>query len=126
MEHDRLLQFAAAMATVLVARALIANVQRSEQRRPSRLYLRRAELPPNPRDTAWTALYHTHGDRAFITTMGFDVNGFHTILSAGFATTRDTGTILMNATRTGDHTLLGSRRPLGNKHRCANLLFQHA
>jgi hypothetical protein len=50
------------------------------------LFLTRSDLLPDPRaDTPWQALYHSQNDRAFITTMGFDVAAFHNILHHGFA-----------------------------------------
>ena len=56
-----------------------------QSRRRTRLYLVRAELHPNPRSgSAWQQLYNTHSDRAFITTMGIDVETFHYILDSGF------------------------------------------
>ena len=58
---------------------------RVSRRSLRRLYLTRADLLPNPRtDTPWLALYHSQNDRAFITTMGFDVVTFHDILCHGF------------------------------------------
>ncbi|KAJ8582170.1 hypothetical protein M405DRAFT_922049, partial [Rhizopogon salebrosus TDB-379] len=51
-----------------------------------RLYLCRPQLLPNPRvNTPWQALYESQNDRAFITTMGFDVQTFGSILTSGFA-----------------------------------------
>ena len=51
----------------------------------SQLYLCRPQLLPNPHiNTPWQALYHSRNDRAYITTMGFDVETFKLILSAGF------------------------------------------
>ncbi|KAJ7741852.1 hypothetical protein B0H16DRAFT_1278749, partial [Mycena metata] len=50
-----------------------------------RLYLCRPQLQRNPRGTtAWQVLYQTRNDCACITTMGFDVTTFDTILEAGF------------------------------------------
>ena len=55
------------------------------RRSSQRLYLTRPDLLPDPRnDTPWQALYHGQNDRAFITTMGFDVATFHDILYHGF------------------------------------------
>ena len=46
------------------------------RRSSQRLHLTRPDLLPDPRnDTPWQALYHSQNDRAFITTMGFDVGG---------------------------------------------------
>lgn len=58
---------------------------RAERRHQRRLYLTRAQLLPNPRSaTPWQVLYDSRNDRAFITTMGFDVAMFHSILVNGF------------------------------------------
>ena len=55
------------------------------RRSSQRLYLTRPDLLPDPRNnTPWQALYHGQNDRAFITTMGFDVVTFHNILYHGF------------------------------------------
>ena len=56
------------------------------RRSTKRLYLTRSDLLPDPRtNTPWQALYHSQSNRAFITTMGFDVATFHDILHQGFA-----------------------------------------
>ena len=48
-----------------------------EHRHPSQLSVCRPQLLPNSRkDTPWQVLYQSHSDRAFITTMGFDVDAF--------------------------------------------------
>ena len=61
----------------------LSNLRRSLQR----IYLIRSDLLPDPRtDTPWQALYHSQNDRAFITTMGFDVATFRKILCDGFET----------------------------------------
>ncbi|TFK78572.1 hypothetical protein K466DRAFT_606859, partial [Polyporus arcularius HHB13444] len=63
-----------------------AHITHAECRQPSRRYLRRAQLLPNPRrDTPWQALYESRDDRAYITTMGINVDTFHYILDHGFA-----------------------------------------
>ncbi|KAI0070654.1 hypothetical protein K474DRAFT_1608258 [Panus rudis PR-1116 ss-1] len=50
-----------------------------------RQYLCRSQLLPNPRkSTPWLALYDSHCDRAFITTMGLNTETFHLILQSGF------------------------------------------
>ncbi len=57
----------------------------AERRRERRLYLVRDDLLENPREgTPWQALNSSKNDRAFITTMGFDVATFDLILSSGF------------------------------------------
>ena len=48
-----------------------------ERRHPSQLSVCRPQLLPNSRkDTPWQVLYQSRSDRAFITTMGFDVDAF--------------------------------------------------
>ncbi|KAF8868094.1 hypothetical protein BD779DRAFT_1148828 [Infundibulicybe gibba] len=75
---------------VTATAAILASVEqarqrRIENRRPNRLYLCRSQLLPNPRSgTPWEALYNSGNDRAYITTMGFDVKTFHDILNLGF------------------------------------------
>src|SRR5690348_9832832 len=70
---------------IVTAGAEYSRQHRANQRNPSRLYLTRAQLLPHPRvDTPWQHLYTSHHDRAFITTMGFDVSTFDAILAAGF------------------------------------------
>jgi hypothetical protein len=67
---------------------VVARQRRAEQRLERRLYLTRAQLLPNPRrDTPWQILYASKSDRAYITTMGFDVQTFEDILEAGFSGT---------------------------------------
>ncbi|KIJ12082.1 hypothetical protein PAXINDRAFT_15109 [Paxillus involutus ATCC 200175] len=57
-----------------------------ERHHNNRLYLCRSQLLPNPCiNTPWQILYDSQNDRAFITTMGFDVETFGYILSSGFA-----------------------------------------
>ncbi|CAK5279623.1 unnamed protein product [Mycena citricolor] len=78
---DRLTAFAAVMVGIEEARRL-----RAERRLPSRLYLCRPQLMPNPRfSTPWQVLHGSRSDRAFITTMGFDTATFDSILDDGFA-----------------------------------------
>jgi hypothetical protein len=73
-------------SSVVILGAEMARQDRIESRQPSRLYLRRSELLPNPRlNTPWQALYDSQNDRAFITTTGFDVATFGCLLTAGFA-----------------------------------------
>ncbi|KAJ3513754.1 hypothetical protein NMY22_g14947 [Coprinellus aureogranulatus] len=78
------LLIAAIAVTVVLAEE--AHTQRVAARNPSRLYLTRSQLLPNPRhDTPWTRLFKSRSPRAFITTMGFDPETFDLILSSGFA-----------------------------------------
>ncbi|KZT05182.1 uncharacterized protein LAESUDRAFT_737564 [Laetiporus sulphureus 93-53] len=49
------------------------------------LYLVHHDLLSDPREaTPWQRLYHSRNDRAFITTMGFDVQAFEQMLHGGF------------------------------------------
>ncbi|KAJ7750684.1 hypothetical protein DFH07DRAFT_544735 [Mycena maculata] len=79
-------QFLAGTAmSIFLLGAIEAHRLRTERRRPSRLYLCRPQLLPNPREaTAWQVLFRSRSDRAYITTMGFDVATFNRILDAGF------------------------------------------
>lgn len=88
--HDALLSGAA------IYIAALGNQQhRSGQRR--RLYIVRNELLPNPRrNTPWQKLLNSRSDRAYITTMGIDVETFQYILNSGF-------TALWNATALTRH-----------------------
>ncbi|KAJ8579917.1 hypothetical protein M405DRAFT_869856 [Rhizopogon salebrosus TDB-379] len=74
------------VAATLVTGVELSRLDRIESRNPGRLYLCRAQLLPNPRlNTPWQVLYESQNDRAFITTMGFDVQTFGFILTSGFA-----------------------------------------
>ena len=79
-EGDRLEAAAAALA-IIVGGAEVAREHRNERRRETRQYLVRGELLRNPRvATPWQVLYESRSDRAYITTMGFDVETFDYIL----------------------------------------------
>jgi hypothetical protein len=77
------------MAPAAIAVTVHAGIRQSheaanERRRERRQYLTRPELVPSPRTgSAWAHLYASQSDRAFITTMGFDVDTFHYILING-------------------------------------------
>jgi len=76
---------AAAAAVIMVLGAEEASRLRAECRKPSHLYLCRPHLLPNPWiDTPWQWLYHSQDDRAYITTIGFDMATFELIISLGF------------------------------------------
>jgi hypothetical protein len=79
-------EFLAAISlTVLIAGAEEHHLEHVRNRNPSRLYLCRPQLSHNPREeSAWVRLYKSQNDRAFITTMGVDVETFHYILGNGF------------------------------------------
>ena len=82
------LEQSAALAAValIVVGAEESRRLRAEHRQPRRLYLCRPQLLPNPRkDTPWQVLYKSRSDRAFITTMGLDVDAFEHIIKSGFA-----------------------------------------
>ncbi|KAF7368888.1 hypothetical protein MVEN_00214600 [Mycena venus] len=84
-EEEAEWELAATTAAMILTGAEQARVLRAERRQQSRLYLCRPQLLPNPRyDTPWQVLYGSRHDRAFITTMGFDVPTFHDIIDAGF------------------------------------------
>ena len=83
-EDVRLLQVAA-VGVLVYAGAEESRRLRVERRWAHRTYLTRPELQPRPREeSAWQRLYHSQNDRAFITTMGFNVAAFDRILMAGF------------------------------------------
>ena len=65
------------LATIFVALAAMGGPLRQ-----LRTYLTRADLPGDPlAESAWAYLWSSQSDRAFITTMGVDVNTFQTILN---------------------------------------------
>ncbi|KAJ7262793.1 hypothetical protein B0H12DRAFT_1001315, partial [Mycena haematopus] len=98
-----------AAATIVVG-ALIARERHSEQRSISRIYLTRPQLLPDPRrDTPWQVLYASRSDRAYITTMGFDVQSFNDILEAGFEGTWYTTPIPRADTATTGNPRPGAR-----------------
>ncbi len=69
------------IVTILLAGILVARETRNNRRQLHRLYLCRNELLPNPREgTPWQQLWRSESDRAFITTMGFDVATFRLLL----------------------------------------------
>ena len=56
-----------------------------DKQHDTRNYLCRAQLLPNPRvGTPWQALFRSRNDRAYITTMGFDVATFNYLVTSGF------------------------------------------
>ena len=67
------------------------NLMRSNRCSQTRLYLTRSELLLHPQGrTPWQVLYHSNNDRAFITTMGLDVQTFGLLLERGFQEAWDT------------------------------------
>jgi len=96
-----------ASATLLILGAEAGRLLRNERRNETRSYLCRPQLPPNPRaGTAWVALLTSRNDRAYITTMGFDVETFELIISSGFGARWDGQTI-----RRADAARFGNPRP---------------
>ncbi|KAG6913460.1 hypothetical protein DXG01_006709 [Tephrocybe rancida] len=84
--EDELLDGAMHAAAIMAFSVEEARQIRADRRHSNRLYLRQGQLLPNPRTgTPWQALYNSRDDRAFITTMGFDVATFDYILNSGFA-----------------------------------------
>ena len=82
-DHDQAMQ--AVAVALICAGAEESRLACIWNRLPSQLYLCRPQLLPNPHiNTPWQALYCSRNDCAYITTMGFDVETFKLILSAGF------------------------------------------
>ena len=85
IEDDEDFQRTAISALVVAHGILEAQRLRAERRSHNRHYLTRPELLPNPRlDTPWQQLYNSRCSRAYITTMGFDIEAFDFILDNGF------------------------------------------
>lgn len=83
--EDDLDEVAILAAAVTALGSEEARLERAEKRLPSRRYLRRPQLLPDPRNnTPWQVLYDSQDDRAFITTMGIDCATFEYILDSGF------------------------------------------
>ena len=82
---DKRRQEAIAIAGLIVYGLGEAKRLHAEHRHERRLYLVQDDLLKTPREgTAWQALNTSRNDRAFITTMGFDVAAFDLILSSRF------------------------------------------
>ena len=99
-------QLATSLA-ILFAGMEASHYERIRRRNPSRLYLTRPQLLPDPRfHTPWQRLRASRNDRAYITTMGFDIATFDVILAAGFARLWD-GTPIPRV----DTSMVGRSRP---------------
>ncbi|KAJ7752328.1 hypothetical protein B0H16DRAFT_1837427, partial [Mycena metata] len=108
-EEDAREQAAAAAACILLG-AEEARQMRAERRQKTRLYLCRPQLLRNPRfDTPWQVLYASANDRAFITTMGFDVVTFASIVDGGFGATWAATPIPRNDVASAGKPRLGAR-----------------
>ncbi|KAL0566751.1 hypothetical protein V5O48_015256 [Marasmius crinis-equi] len=92
---------------------VLENQNRKIRRRnPSRLYLCRPQLMPSPRyNSPWIRLYRSQDDRAFITTMGFDVATFHLLLNGPghFAELWDSTPIPRDDVSSGGEPRIGAR-----------------
>ncbi len=70
-----------ATLAILLIGVIMSRSAQNEQRRLHRLYLCRSQLLPDPRGvTPWQVLWSSQDDRAFITTMGFNVKTFRILL----------------------------------------------
>ena len=80
-EDEEDLQHSLLILSALVCGVLDNENECARRRNPSRLYLTRPQLMPYPRfESPWIRLWEGQNDRAFITTMGFDVQTFRFIL----------------------------------------------
>lgn len=83
---------------------------RVARRAAHRGYLTRPELMRNPRyGTPWQRLYWSREDRAYITTMGFDVATFDKLLQEGFGEEWNTAVIPRTDTSITGKPRLGAR-----------------
>ncbi|KAJ7739509.1 hypothetical protein B0H16DRAFT_1378881, partial [Mycena metata] len=95
---------------IILLGAAEARRLRVERRHPNRLYLCRPQLMPDPRiNTPWQRLFASQSDRAFITTMGFDVATFNAIIGAGFGHSWSTTPIPRGDVSTLGKPRLGAR-----------------
>jgi hypothetical protein len=109
-EADEVRAQSALLLSLIAAGALESQRLREARQKPNRLYLTRSELLPNPRQgTPWQKLHESRSDRAFITTMGFDVLTFEKILADGFADLWNTTPIPRNDTWPSGRPRLGGR-----------------
>ena len=80
-EEEELEEAAVAWVASMLTGVLMTREAQNERRREHRLYLRRGELLPDPRiATPWQRLWESQQDRAFITTMGFNIATFRLLL----------------------------------------------
>lgn len=109
-EEEELHELGLLAAAVSVLGAEEARIHRAAVRLPTRRYLRRPQLLPNPRyDTPWQALYESHDDRAYITTMGINCEAFEYILDSGFRDAWNSAAIPRSDTNPHGVPRLGSR-----------------
>jgi hypothetical protein len=108
--EDQIIEAYAALSAVFILGTESACLSRAARRNPSRLCLRHAQLLPNLRMlTPWMRVYESMDDRAYITTMGIDVDTFHCILSAGFSLGWETMPIPREDTLPAGQPCLGMR-----------------
>lgn len=99
-----------ALLMILVTCLQDADQERIRRRRPQRRYLCRPQLLPSPRyGTPWQRLRGSYNDRAYITTMGIDVQTFQYILDAGFEYLWNTTPIPRPEASRNGATRLGAR-----------------
>lgn len=111
-------RMALALLLILALGAEESRQLRIRQRHPSRLYLCRPQLLCDPRgNTPWQQLRNSHSDRAYITTMGFNVETFEYILDQGFAHRWQTSTVPRTDTNTA-----GEARPISRSLDAAGAL----
>jgi hypothetical protein len=81
------------LAALAVAGELAMRQERAERRRPVRGYLSQPDLLQPREQTPWQHMLAGRNDRAFITTMGFNVDTFDLLLESGFQTAWDSTAI---------------------------------
>jgi hypothetical protein len=102
----------ATVLVIILLHILEGRATRIQRRNANRLYLRRQDLLPNPRTgTPWQVLWSGQNDRAFITTMGFNVATFRHILEGPghFADRWEVSTIPRRDVASVGEPRLGSR-----------------
>ncbi|CUA71478.1 Cytoplasmic dynein 2 heavy chain 1 [Rhizoctonia solani] len=89
---------------------LLGTTLRDRIRNPSRRYLTRSNLQPEPRiASSWQALYQSRDDRGYITTMGVNVATFDYMLDSGFRAAWNSRTIPRGDVNSQGLTRLGRR-----------------
>jgi hypothetical protein len=97
-------------AVVLLICGILGNRYRIKRLNYRRSHLVRANLMPNPRDDSpWKALYQSHDDHAFITTMSMDTRTFEYLLDRGFRDAWDSRPVARNDIDLNGFTRLGRR-----------------
>ncbi|RXW18828.1 hypothetical protein EST38_g7036 [Candolleomyces aberdarensis] len=100
----------AAVAGTMVYGSEEARERRNEAQRDRQQYLMRSDLLPDPqRATPWLAVHDSWNNRAYITTMGFDVATFEHILESDFASKWNSTPIPRSNSKGTKPPLLGRR-----------------